>query len=84
MQEAVHNCTFVRISVDAFTSKVYKKLHNSQGYAKVLQNLKTLLMLKEKSGSSIDIGVSYVIYRENMFDIFRAKQFLEQIYPDYI
>lgn len=84
MEEAVHNCTFVRISVDAFTSKVYKKLHNSQGYAKVLQNLKTLLMLKEKSGSSIDIGVSYVIYRENMFDIFRAKQFLEQIHPDYI
>ena len=84
MEEIVRDCVFVRISIDAFTEKIYKKIHNSDGYKNVKKNVKTLLELKTKYNSAIDIGVSYVFYKENMLDVFNIKMFLQDVQPTYI
>lgn len=84
MKEIVLNCTFVRISLDAFTAKTYKKIHGSNKYNKIISNIKTLINLKKNFNSNINIGISFVVYKENTFDIILTKKFLNEIKPDYI
>ncbi|MFC2061719.1 radical SAM protein [Elusimicrobiota bacterium] len=69
----VENCMWIRISLDAGSSKVYEKTHGMNGdtFEKVLENTELLVNLKNELDKEITIGLGYLtppVHKEDMRD----------------
>lgn len=84
MESIIKNCTFLRISLDAFSSQTHKRVHNVDSFDVILENIKCCLDLKTKLDSQIDIGISYVVYGNNIDDLSDFKSFLNSYPVDYL
>ena len=79
------SCTFLRFSLDSFSHKTHKRVHRSNSYNKIIDNLNRCVKLKKQLNSSIDIGASYVVYDNNIKDIFcSANKWLKANTIDYV
>ena len=59
--EEMMYCRWVGVSVDSGTKETFKKVHKSNGFDKVINNLKLLVSKKEKTKSNIDIAYKFLI-----------------------
>jgi sulfatase maturation enzyme AslB (radical SAM superfamily) len=74
----------VRITLDAFSLFTHKKIRGTNGYDRILSNILTCLEYKRQFNSDIDIGISYVVYENNIYDLFKMKSFVNDFPVDYI
>lgn len=80
----LEKCTFIRFSMAAFTKNKYSEIHRYDGYKKIVENISTCMRKKSVIGSNIDIGISYIMCKNNTFDLKNVFKFLEKVKPDYI
>lgn len=84
IESIIKNCTFLRISLDAFSAQTHKRVHNVDSFDIILKNIKCCLELKAKLDSQIDIGISYVVYENNLDDLSNFNYFLNNYPVDYL
>jgi sulfatase maturation enzyme AslB (radical SAM superfamily) len=84
IESIVKNCTFLRISLDAFSPQTHKRVHNVDSFNIILKNIAHCLEIKNELGSQIDIGISYVVYENNIADLTNFKSFLNNYPVDYL
>jgi len=68
----------VRVSVDAIRAETYSKVHkvSKDMFYKVMDNIKKLIAFKEKNGSNLKIGITFLINRVNYLE---TVDFCEEI-----
>jgi MoaA/NifB/PqqE/SkfB family radical SAM enzyme len=59
-------CTYFRISLDAGTSRMYRRTHggSAEAFDRVVANIRMFSGLKEKYGSEVSFGTGYLTSRE--------------------
>ena len=68
----------VRISLDAGTEVTYNKIKGKNFFSKVINNLKKYIDKRIPS-----VGVSYVVFKDNVYDIPKLLLLIEKIFIDY-
>ena len=56
----LNNCDWMRFNLSAGNSNSYEFIHNSKSFNKVVENIASLVKLKEKTKSKCDIGIQSV------------------------
>lgn len=79
----INEFVFIRISLDAGSSDVYKTVKGADYFDKVVKNLELILKWRKRPEKTT-IGISYVICDENEKDIDIAKKMSEELGVDYI
>ena len=81
-QELEKFFTFVRISLDAGSSKVHSKLHDvpESHFPKIIDNIKNLVKKKNKIPT---IGIQFATHQENINDIENSVKIAKDIGVDY-
>jgi radical SAM protein with 4Fe4S-binding SPASM domain len=85
-ESLVDNMTWVRISVDAGTSKTYNSVRRAKGnqnWDKMVSNLEKLLEVNKSKGKKIDIGVGFVITPDSYTEILDFAKFFSKYDLDY-
>lgn len=81
-RDTILKMNYVLISLDAGTQKTYDELKmngvQTNSFHKVIQNIKDLNAAKEKTNSSLDINVGYVINPFNYHELFTAADTLKK------
>ncbi len=62
--ELLDCCTWIRVSLDAGSPKIHRKVHKANDFARIVENIKNLTTLKDKTGSTCTIGVGYLTGKE--------------------
>lgn len=80
--DVLQKCKFVRISLDAGTSRTHRRLHRSKGesYRIIMNNIKAL----RKLNPELVIGVAFLVHPENCYEIPELANFLSVIGVDYL
>ena len=65
------SCTWLRISLDAGTKKVYSITHGLNGdtFAKVVANISLFVKAKKEMQSDVTIGTGFITYPEVIYDM---------------
>ncbi len=77
---------WIRISIDAGKENTYNKLrvtNKSNDFKKVIQNIKTLIKTKKKNKSKLNIGVGYVVTKDNFNEVEHFAKLFSKINVDY-
>ena len=82
------NCVWIRISLDAGTPDMFKKIHGlgEEAFYSVIENIKKLVQFKKKLKSNCTIGVAYLTGRETkrgMHDFARLSSTLGVDYAQF-
>ncbi len=79
--EVLKKCKFVRISLDAGTSRTHKRLHRSVGesYRKIMNNIRSL-----RTSTELIIGVAFLVHPENYYEIPDLATFLSAMGVNYL
>lgn len=69
----VNCCTWIRVSLDAGSADMHKKIHGTKDYEVILENIRVLVEANRRHGSRCTIGVGYLTGRgtdsyEDMMD----------------
>ena len=82
----IPSLSWIKFSVDAGTKGVYKIVHQSPEHVfdKVIQNIKTIVEIRNKNNLKTSIGVQFLIIEENLKDIENAINLFSDIGVDYI
>lgn len=74
------SATYVRISLDAATSKTHNTMHQAKDFEIIINNIKSFCMAK----GCATLGVSYFVNENNYKEIFRAAKLVKDIGASYI
>ncbi len=79
-------CSWIRISLDAHTPELYKKIRGTDDFYKVTKNIIELLDMKKRRGDKCTIGLQMVVDENNYRHIEKFVQFCKKEFPniDYI
>ena len=79
------NCTWVRISLDAASPRVYKATHGlgAGAFSRVIANTKMLARLKQKTGGACTIGIGFLTSPETAADIIAFAGLGRELGVDY-
>ena len=80
----IQHCKFIRISLDAFSPETHEKIHNTRSFEQILHNIEKCVHRKKLTGSKIVIGISYLLYDNNIDDIVHYEKFYQTHNIDYI
>ncbi|MBN1353328.1 MAG: radical SAM protein [Candidatus Omnitrophica bacterium] len=85
-EKNLKSLTWIRVSIDAGTAPVYKRMHNAseKDFCKVLQNLNSAVSVKKKHGLKVTIGTQFLLLKENQKDLINAAKVLKKIGVDYL
>ncbi len=80
------SCVWIRISLDAFNRKIFKKVHGMNGlmFDKVVDNIKLLVSLKNKLKSNVTIGIGYLTCDYTVGGLFEMTKFSKSLNVDYL
>ncbi|MGV8171374.1 MAG: radical SAM protein [Candidatus Woesearchaeota archaeon] len=80
------NFVYVRFSVDAASSYMYKVIHGNKDFDKVIKNIKELCILRDKSQRKdrVTVGFSFLAHPENYKEIYDATKLARELGVDYI
>ena len=75
--------TFVRISLDAGSSRIHSKLHAvpESHFPKIIENLKKLI--KKRNNKTPTIGVQFATHQQNIHEIKKSVELVKDIGVDY-
>lgn len=81
----IDSCSFFRISLDAGTSKIYKKTHGrgKDYFGKVVENMKMFSKLKKESNKDISYGASFLTGEFTKKDILNFFKLCKECGLDY-
>lgn len=80
----VDTCDFVRISLDAGTSKIYETMHSVNEFHITIAGMKALVDRKRKVEKKLTVGASMLIHAYNQCDIVEAANICRDCGIDYI
>lgn len=80
------NCTWVRVSLDAASPKVFNFTHGlAPGeYHKIIANIALLVSIKKKVNSKCTIGVGFLTSDHSVSDMAKASRLLKRLGVDYL
>ena len=83
MKELSNLFTFVRVSLDAGSSKIHSKLHDvpESHFPKIIENIRKLV--KMRKGKTPTIGVQFATHQENIKEIKKSVELVRDIGVDY-
>lgn len=73
------NCRWVGVSVDSATPETFYKVHKTDAFNKVIENLKLLVRMKKETGSKIDISYKFLITPWNWHEVYDACKLAKEI-----
>lgn len=76
--------TFIRVSFNAGNKESYAKVHQSDDFDKVVENLKYTVEFKKKNNIKTDIGLQIVVIPENLDSIVNLAKLGGEIGVDYL
>jgi len=80
----LNNCTWVRISLDAGTDETFKKIHRSNDFNLVIDNIKEIVKTSKEINSKCTIGVGFLTCNDNIHDMITATDLCKSMGVDYI
>lgn len=85
MPALAESLTWIRFSFNAATADDYARIHETKesDFELVLSNIKRLKEIKEETGSTVTIGVQYVILPETRNNVEKLAERLKSIGADY-
>lgn len=84
-QSLANHCTWIRVSLDAGTPEVYRRVHGpGANLEHVRHGITELLRTRQIHSSSVVIGVKFLASRLNAFDCDSAIELAEELGVDYI
>ena len=83
---ALMKAKWVRVSVDAATAATYGPMRSTppEHFAKVCEHVKALALAKEVSGSALELGVGFVVSKENWREILAGTALARSLEADNI
>jgi molybdenum cofactor biosynthesis enzyme MoaA len=82
--EQIMKIARIRISLNSSNSKNYKKVMGVDKFDSVIKNLQQLVETKRKTGSNVQIGIGFAIYKENYTCIFEALELSQKLKLDFL
>jgi GTP 3',8-cyclase len=84
-KSCLRHLTWLRISLDAGSPKVYSRIHqvNAKQFDLVVSNVKKAVEIKRKNNYAVTIGVQFLLLKENLKDIGKALDIARRIGVDY-
>lgn len=77
--------SFIRISLDATTETTHYVIHGSKDFFRILDNIKKLVQLRcESNASSLIIGLSFLVYEDNIHEIIEINRIARELGIDYV
>lgn len=80
----VKNTDWIRVSLDASTSDMYKKIKGVDNFSCAVDGIQAALDERERLGRKPRIGVAYIITPESLPGIVEVARLMDEIEPDYI
>jgi len=84
MNILVRRLRYIRISLDAWSPQTYYKMKNIDKFSKVIKAIKKLVKLRNAYKSNMQIGIAYIIHKDNWQEVYPATLGLRNIGVDYI
>lgn len=80
------NCTWLRVSLDAASSEIFKLTHGMDGneFNKVVGNIELLVRMKKMLKSSCIIGAGFLTYDNSVSDMVKATILTKKLGVDYL
>ena len=75
--------SWIRVAIDAGTRETYKQLRGSDDFDKVIYNVKSLVEFKKKYGYNCQLGIGFVVTKENYKEIPLFADLIEKTGVDY-
>ncbi len=82
----IPNLSWIKFSVDAGTKDIYEIVHQSPKHIfdRVINNIKTIVEIRNKNKLKTSIGVQFLIMEENLKDIENSINLFSDVGVDYI
>jgi len=74
---------WIRFSIDAGTRETYQRIKHSDDFDRVIEKVKTLVNLRNSTGSKVEIGIGFVITEENYHEIPQFSELIKETGVDY-
>jgi radical SAM protein with 4Fe4S-binding SPASM domain len=84
VEKILEKLTFVRISFNGGTRDVYKTVHQSDDFDKVVENIRFAVEYKKKNGIETDIGLQFVVIPENIDSVLELARLGRELGVDYL
>ena len=83
-QEVLQHFTYIRISLDAGTTKTHAAMHDvsESHYEKIVENLRRLIAKREKGTPTV--GIQFATHHENLGDLAACAKMAAEIGADYL
>jgi MoaA/NifB/PqqE/SkfB family radical SAM enzyme len=79
--DVLNSFVFVRISLDAASDNVYRKIKGTSHFAKVVKNIRKAIEIRSDGTT---IGLSYVVCGDNESEVGKARRLAYRLGVDYI
>jgi MoaA/NifB/PqqE/SkfB family radical SAM enzyme len=74
---------WIRISLDAATPEMHKRIHGTNDFNQIVQNIKDLVKInKEKNNSKLNISIRFLLYDFNVGDMIQMYNLSENLGVD--
>lgn len=82
----VRNCTWIKVSINAGTSKTYAAIHNTQerDFDRVLDNFAQSVAIRNRHGYRCTIGGQILLLPDNADEVIKLASMLRDIGVDYL
>jgi len=80
----VKNLKYIRISLDAFEPDTYKKMKGVDKLQTVLKNIMLLVKTRDKLNPEMQIGIAFIIHKDNWTEVHLATKAMKKMGVDYI
>ena len=85
LEKLLQPLTWLRISLDASTPETYAYLHNTapEEFTKVVENIRSVVHVKNKIGLGVTIGVQFLLLPYNYPEVIDAVNMMKNLEVDY-
>lgn len=85
----IETCKFIRISLDAATSKTHLAIHRPKDssidiFEKILINLQRFVFLRGTTNNDLTIGIAFLVHSQNYKEIYETTNLSRRLGVDYI
>ena len=84
VEKILDKMTFVRISFNGGTREIYNKVHQSDDFDKVVENIKFAVNYKKTHNIETDIGLQFVVIPENIESVLSLAKLGGELGVDYL
>jgi MoaA/NifB/PqqE/SkfB family radical SAM enzyme len=79
VDEVGHCFNWIRVSLDASDAKVHNKIHRSNDFDKIIENIKYLVSRNKENGNKTNISIRYLLYTFNIHQMISMYDLAERL-----